>query len=448
VLIHQLHYNRDTSGLLRSLGTLPNPVLLDSGDASPSPLGRYAILSALPAATLTIRDGRLHTSADQADHPANLFACLRHMMDTYKPQEPLDSAAHVHLPFTGGLMGHIGYPKLESPGNYLINSAYFGVYLWALVVDHQSRQTTLVFLDDCPPETRNQVFYALHNPQARTEGFRLTQNFRADMSPARYRQVFETIQAYIRAGDCYQVNLTQRFSSSFSGLPLEAYVSLRSRTLAHHGAFLAWDDQALLSFSPEQFISVRGGHIETRPIKGTRPRGGTPAEDSALATQLLKSAKDRAENLMIVDLLRNDLGRCCVTGSVQVPELFKLQSLPNVHHLVSTVAGTMKPELSPLDVLACCFPGGSVTGAPKIRAMEVIEEVETCSRGPYCGSVMYLGFNGNMDSSITIRTAHCDAGQIYCWAGGAIVNDSDWAAELQECMDKIKPIINGLQDFS
>jgi para-aminobenzoate synthetase component 1 len=206
---------------------------------------------------------------------------------------------------------------------------------------------------------------------------------------------------------------------------------------------------AILSLSPERFLlSDQQGQVETRPIKGTRPRGQSPEADKALADELYNATKDRAENLMIVDLLRNDLSRNCEPGSIDVPELFSIESYPNVHHLVSVIRGQLKPNTGPLQLLRDAFPGGSITGAPKIRAMEIIDELEPQRRSIYCGSIGYISCSGRMDTSITIRTLLCRDDSIYCWAGGGIVADSKIEEEYQETFNKVNNLIEGLQRLS
>ncbi len=349
------------------------------------------------------------------------------------------------LPFQGGALGVIGYPRLLADGNMEIINASIGIYLWAIVTDHQTRNTYLFFLENCPVETRNRVFFALGSGQQIASKFSLLRNFSNDDSRQSYAQAFNTIMDFIRAGDCYQVNLTQRFSSEYQGDPFLAYLKIRNKSENPFSAYLRWDDKALLCVSPERFIQVRGNRVTTQPIKGTRPRGLSPQEDKALADELLNSDKDRAENLMIVDLLRNDIGKLCDYGSVAASKLFELQSFNNVHHLISTVQGRLKPGCNAVDLLASCFPGGSITGAPKIRAMQIVAQLETHARGYYCGSVVSLGFNGDMDSNITIRSLFCEHDAVYCWAGGGIVEGSECESEYQECFDKINILINTLQ---
>jgi para-aminobenzoate synthetase component 1 len=277
--------------------------------------------------------------------------------------------------------------------------------------------------------------------------FRLLDRFRADLSIDAYRHGIERIQTYIQAGDCYQVNFTQRFRAGYSGDAWAAYCALREACPTPYAGFVALDDGAIASLSPERFLRLHQGHVETRPIKGTRPRGGDEHSDAEQAQALLASEKDRAENLMIVDLLRNDLGRSCRVGSVRVPELFALESYPNVHHLVSCVTGELADHHDAFDLLAGSFPGGSITGAPKIRAMQIIDELEPTRRAIYCGSLLYIDVRGEMDSSIAIRTLLIRDGQVSCWGGGGIVADSDWQAEYQESIDKVKVLLQTLEQL-
>jgi len=211
---------------------------------------------------------------------------------------------------------------------------------------------------------------------------------------------------------------------------------------------MEFSEGAILSHSPERFLKIEGRLVETRPIKGTIPRGSTPEQDRINAEQLSISSKDRAENLMIVDLLRNDLSKSCELGSVTAPNLFEIESYANVHHLVSQVSGHLRPDCTPAQLLKGCFPGGSITGAPKFRAMEIIDELERTDRSVYCGAIGYISSNGRMDSSIAIRTVVCDRENIYCWGGGGVVADSTPAGEYQESLDKIQVLLDGLKQFS
>jgi len=277
--------------------------------------------------------------------------------------------------------------------------------------------------------------------------FQLTSDVVSNMDFSAYTTAFNRVQTYIDAGDCYQVNLAQRFAAKAQGDAWAAYLQLRSISPAPFMAYMNYPDLQVLSGSPERFLQVTGSHVETRPIKGTRPRSDDPQQDGNNAEELQNSAKDRAENLMIVDLLRNDIGKNCLVGSVEAKNLFKLESFANVHHLVSTVTGKLAPDKTTIDLLRGCFPGGSVTGAPKLRAMEIIEELEPHRRGLYCGAVGYIGFDSNMDTNIAIRTAVYSKGEIRFWAGGGIVADSELQKEYRETWDKASSMIKLMQYF-
>lgn len=270
-------------------------------------------------------------------------------------------------------------------------------------------------------------------------------HFTQDEPSARFQRNVARILDYILAGDCYQVNLSHRFRANFEGNLWLAYRHLIDHFPTGHAAFLNIDGEPVLSISPESFLEIENGKVITKPIKGTRPRGTSPEEDTQLANDLTSSEKDRAENIMIVDLLRNDLGRFCQPGSIRAEPLLALESYRNVHHLVSTVSGDLSPEVPPIRALAQAFPGGSITGAPKIRAMEIIHELETNPRGPYCGSVFSVDDAGDLYSNIAIRTLYARGNTLYCHGGGGIVADSDPASEYQETLDKVGPMMEELR---
>jgi para-aminobenzoate synthetase component 1 len=260
-----------------------------------------------------------------------------------------------------------------------------------------------------------------------------------------YLDAVARVIEYIRAGDIFQANLSQRLEAPLVGTPLALYARLRQRNPAPFAAFLDFGDLVVASSSPERFLRVQpDGRVETRPIKGTRPRGVGPEHDAALALALSESAKDRAENVMIVDLLRNDLSRVCRPGTVRVPELFALEHYATVHHLVSTVVGDLASGQGAVDVLRAAFPGGSITGAPKVRAMQIIAELEPTARGVYCGAIGYLSTSGALDSSIVIRTYLVRGRDVYFQVGGGIVADSDPEQEYRETLDKARGLIAAL----
>ncbi|HLA18499.1 MAG TPA: aminodeoxychorismate synthase component I [Dehalococcoidia bacterium] len=260
----------------------------------------------------------------------------------------------------------------------------------------------------------------------------------SNFAPPAYKRAVQRVRDYIVAGDVYQVNLSQRFSLPLAGDPFDAYLRLRERNPAPFAAFVGMPEARVLSASPERFLSFDPvtRRVQTRPIKGTRPRGRTPEEDQTLAAELLASVKDRAENVMIVDLERNDLGRVAAVGSVRVTELAALETFPTVFHLTSTVEATLPEDRDLVDLLLAAFPGGSITGAPKIRAMEIIDELEPAARGVYTGAIGYIGFDGWMDLNIAIRTIVVIDGVAYFQSGGGIVADSDPEMEYRETLHK------------
>jgi para-aminobenzoate synthetase component 1 len=360
------------------------------------------------------------------------------------------------LPFAGGLIGYLSYdfgrrleplPELAVDDLQLPDAA-LGLYAWAVISDHHAQTSQLVCHPSLAADERSRLLALFAQPSSPIDStFSLQTPFRANLSAEQYRAAFARIQAYIQAGDCYQVNFAQRFQADCDGDPWAAYTALRGACPTPFSGYVSLPDGgAVLSLSPERFVSVTDGQVETRPIKGTRARGHDADSDAALADELLASPKDRAENLMIVDLLRNDLGRSCRIGSVKVPELFSLETYPNVHHLVSSVTGELAAGNDALDLIAGSFPGGSITGAPKIRAMQIIDELEPTRRALYCGSLLYVDVRGNMDSSIAIRSLLVKDGRVSCWGGGGIVADSDCEAEYQETFTKVRVLMETLEN--
>lgn len=358
--------------------------------------------------------------------------------------------AFTDLPFNGGAIGYFSYdlarrleklPVIAEDAEAIPEMAV-GIYRWAVVVDHLQQQTQMVG-HDIPNERWHQLIKLFRSlpEKSKVSNFMVSGEVKSNMHKDSYTKAFQKIKQYLKEGDCYQVNLSQRFVADCSGNPWAAYQLLREMNAAPFSAYLNFPEVQILSSSPERFLKVHQGQVETKPIKGTRPRKAYPASDWHQIDQLRYSPKDRAENLMIVDLLRNDLSKTCKKGSVKVPALFAVESYATVHHLVSTVTGMLADGQHALDLLKSCFPGGSITGAPKIRAMEVIEELEPNRRGVYCGAIGYIGFNGNMDSNIAIRTLVHSQGTIRFWAGGGIVNDSDLEEEYQESFDKASALL-------
>ncbi|MFW1678199.1 aminodeoxychorismate synthase component I [Pontibacter sp. JAM-7] len=433
-----LPYKINSLTLFERIRSMGHGVFLDSGRPA-CPWGRFDILAAAPVELLTC----------SVENPDNPFPAVDQLYRKYA----LDLPQPEHLPFCGGLMGHFNYDlgrRLEALPNrasqsHSLPDLQLGLYLWAVVVDHQRQQTTLVAAPSVPSSQLDDIEQQLlTEASGKTAPFRLQRRFSANINETEYHQKLSQIDRYIHAGDCYQVNFAQRFDSEYRGDPWHAYRQLREVAPTPYAAFIDTAEGAILSLSPEQFLEVRQGQVKTRPIKGTRPRAADAVADQALKAELQASTKDRAENLMIVDLLRNDLSRVCQHNSVKVPELFKVESYANVHHLVSTITGQLPENASPVDLLEHCFPGGSITGAPKIRAMEIIEELEPHRRSIYCGSIGYISLCGRMDTSITIRTVLCEQQKVYCWAGGGIVADSITEMEYQETFNKVNNLLNAL----
>lgn len=425
----------------------PWAMLLHSGFAS-HPHNRFDLLVAKPRATLVTRDLQTTVTVDGTTslQDGDPLALLQQTLDSFG----LNPQSHPDLPFLGGALGLFGYDlgrhfeKLPVKAQVSLNTPDMavGIYDWALIADHQQKKLTLLSWDDI--STRLSWLQSRVTPVAKP--FRLTSSWRSNMTREQYGRKFRQVQEYLLSGDCYQVNLAQRFSASYEGDEWQAFKKLNAANRAPFSAFIRLPDSAIMSLSPERFILLEGKKIQTRPIKGTLPRLADPLEDAKQASRLADSPKDRAENLMIVDLLRNDIGRVAVAGSVRVPELFVVEPFPAVHHLVSTITATLPDALKATDLLRACFPGGSITGAPKVRAMEIIEELEPQRRNAWCGSIGYLSFCGNMDTSITIRTLTAQAGHLYCSAGGGIVADSTEAAEYQETFDKVNRILPQLEN--
>jgi para-aminobenzoate synthetase component I len=449
--IAELPYCTDSARLFEAVADQPWAVLLDSGRHHPGQ-SRYDIIATDPWATLVTRGGRseIRNRDSVRISPDDPFQLLRELL------QPV-AASTSPPPFSGGAIGYFGYdlgrrlerlPSLAVDDEQLPELAV-GLYDWAVVIDHLERRTWLAAADRTPRASQQwrQLIERFSKPAAeRTRApLRTLSPIRSNMTREQYAVAFDRIKRYIEDGDCYQVNLAQRFEVRVSGDPWTAYQALRVLNPAPHAAYLNLPFAQVLSASPERFLQLREGRVETRPIKGTRPRAGHPRLDAERAQELRASAKDRAENVMIVDLLRNDLAKSCRPGSVRVPRLFEVESFASVHHLVSTVTGELAAGRDALDLLRGCFPGGSITGAPKMRAMQIIEELEPQRRGVYCGSIGYIGYDGAMDTNIAIRTATYRNGHARFWAGGGIVADSVVAEEYQETLDKAGPFLRMME---
>lgn len=449
----QLELNQPFITLFHGCADEPWALFLDSATAAGAN-GRYDMILRAPSVEFEVRQQQLsqydHRTRQQQQFPANQWQTVLRQALASLP----DYTGPAELPFQGGLAGAFGYDfgrVLEDlPSSAVADIALpdlaLGLYQQALIYDHQTGETWLVAPSNEIAELS--AFWqtqAAQQPTAKT-AFTLTNGWQSNMDEASYTRKFKQVQNYLRAGDCYQINLAQRFQAPYTGSEWSAYLQLRQLNKGPFSSFFNLPDGAILSLSPERFLAVDDqGAVETKPIKGTRPRHADPAVDADNAETLLQSPKDRAENVMIVDLLRNDLSRVCEPGSVQVPKLFAIESYPAVHHLVSTVIGKLPTHNDTLDLINAAFPGGSITGAPKIRAMAIIDELEPHRRSFYCGSMGYLSQHGRMDTNIAIRTLVCCDQNIYCWAGGGLVIDSEAAAEYQETFDKVQRILPVLE---
>ncbi|MEO3738096.1 aminodeoxychorismate synthase component I [Shewanella baltica] len=448
----QLDWTLSTAALFEHFANDPWAILLDSANASHQD-ARFDIICANPIATLV-------TQGERSD--INLIGTSLSLPEAMDPnRDPFDllntllnhwysKSFDCDLPFSGGAMGSFSYDlgrRIESlptsaQQDIQLPEMNIGFYDWALVYDYQAQCWHLLhYLGEAALDIELNKIQAKMAHKPNSDAFMLTGPWTAQIDKAQYTDKFEAVQAYLHSGDCYQINLTQRFEAGYHGDEWSAYCQLRNANKAPFSAFMRLPQNAILSISPERFIQLRGDNIQTKPIKGTLPRHADPALDAKAARTLASSPKDRAENVMIVDLLRNDIGKVAAAGSVRVPHLFEIESFPAVHHLVSTVTAKLDAKYSASDLLRSAFPGGSITGAPKIRAMEIIEELEPSRRSLYCGSMGYISQDGQMDTSITIRTIVAEQGKLYCWAGGGIVADSEVNAEYQETFDKISRIL-------
>lgn len=433
----------------------PWAMFLDSADSQRQD-GRFDIVVAKPIVTITTTGststvwqqdtGQTHQSS------LNPLSLVQNSIDKYMPRNQVTFSYHTKLPFMAGALGLFGYDlgkRFEQLPNknadeYATPDMAIGIYTWSIIKDNNDQQFYLCYLEQYPHPSVKDIQQWVNSDKT-AQSFSLTSQWQANMSQDQYTHKMSSVLSYLEAGDCYQINLAQRFSANYIGDEWQAYQRLRTANHAPFSAFIRLADSVVMSISPERFLSVNEGMVQTKPIKGTRPRSSNPMEDERQIESLLTAEKDRAENLMIVDLLRNDLSKHCQPGSVNVPDLFKLESFAAVHHLVSTVTGKLKTTSSPIALLQGAFPGGSITGAPKIRAMQIIDELEPNNRNIYCGSIGYLGVFGDMDTNICIRTLLCEQANnqqtIHCWAGGGIVLDSNAKDEYQESLDKVSKIL-------
>lgn len=456
LLFQEIAYG-DPSTVFRSVAAQSGAILLESAQKVAG-FGRYSFVMADPWQILESRKGQTYLNNQECS--GSFFSVLQQHLDLYR----ID-----HLPtlppFQCGVAGYLGYEAghlleaLPLPATDELNmpDAWFGFYDAVIAFDHELERAWIVStgLPESEETARQQ------RAEARLQGWQAilremdTSSFQkswpgvdvhSNVDEAHYCSSVQRVIDYIYAGDIYQVNYSRRLWASLpeNVSPYDLYEQLRQVNPAPFAAFIHTDAGIIASASPERFLKLEGRHVETKPIKGTRRRHVDPAQDQQIATELLLCEKDRAENIMIVDLLRNDLSRVCAPHSVQVPQLLALESYATVHHLVTTVVGELEAPYSAVDLLKATFPGGSITGAPKIRSMEIITELEATTRGPFYGAIGYIGFSGMMDTNIVIRTFVIQGNQVTFQVGGGIVADSSPLAEYDESATKALGMMRAL----
>ncbi len=442
--------------ILEALAGERYPAMLDSSAADPR-WGRYSVLACRPIEIITVRDGKVLDRAGAELPGKSVLSALRGALGQVR------AAGEAPTPYGPGWIGYVGYEfgrHIEKlPGkavrDTLLPEVHLGLYDAVAVYDAVGKKWFLAWLDLGSPgggggrEALKRIIGSAGAEPEVSEAEaspapRALPEAESNFTPEAYRRAVQRCIDYIAAGDIFQVNLSQRFTVANAPAPLSIYRALRRRNPAWYSAMLLLGDSAVLSSSPELFLRVRGREVLTRPIKGTRRRTGDPAADAAAAAELLVSPKDNAELAMIIDLLRNDLGRVCRYGTVRVAGRRELETHPTVYHLVGTVVGKLHARVDLVKLLAATFPGGSITGAPKIRAMEIIDELEGVARGVYTGSIGYLGLTGSAELNIAIRTVVCDRGQAHVHAGGGIVADSTCEGEYQETLDKARALLEAV----
>lgn len=455
MLIKKIDTDLSSFDLYRLFKEQPYSFFLDSG-MDHNKLGRYSFIGFNPFLVFKSKNDEITISenGESSTYYGNPFEKLREIISKYSMEYTTE------LPFIGGAVGYFGYDlchyieKLprEAADDVEIPDCYLGFYDGVIIVDHKKNEVFIASLgirdlqENVVSEIEERINKAAKSEFAKIKIHKkekvvsLKSNFEKDD----YIKAVNKVKDYIKAGDIYQANLTQRYECSIEDSALELYTKLREINPAPFASYFDFGEGQIVSSSPERFIKINNRVIETRPIKGTRPRGNTIEEDRNNREELLNSEKDKAELLMIVDLERNDLGKLSKTGTVKVTELFHLEEYATVYHLVSTILGEIKDEYDVIDCLKATFPGGSITGAPKIRAMEIIDELEPTQRNIYTGSIGYIGFNGDLDLNIVIRTIVCKDDKAYFQVGGGIVWDSDAELEYEETLHKARAIIEAL----
>ncbi|MFT7618078.1 MAG: para-aminobenzoate synthetase component 1 [Planctomycetota bacterium] len=454
MLQHVIKTHLNASQIYARLASIPGKVLLD--DSSREHGHRYAILGVDPRVTLSLTGDRklLRRRGGGLEVAADVFAAARSMLSEIRELSDPPIAESV---FAGGIMGYLGYelnrhfedvPTSNPPDSTLPDAILAGFDTWFEIDESRVGEIRLISLDATESwQNRIGQMVDLIADGPELEEYRPPASRRvaySNLDKAEYLNSVGRIHDYIREGEAYQVNLTQRFLLALEESPIAAFERIRANHPAPFGALLEYGKSAILSHSPESFVRIDGSLVESRPIKGTIHRSSDPTEDERLKKTLLESKKDQAELAMIVDLIRNDMSRVCRPMSVNVTEHAVIKSAPTVHHLVSTVEGRLKDGMDFFDLLQASWPGGSITGVPKISAMHIINELENLRRGPYTGSVGYVGIDGRSEWSIAIRTMILENGYARVHGGGGIVIDSDPESEFEESVVKVAGILDAL----
>ncbi|RUO40506.1 aminodeoxychorismate synthase component I [Aliidiomarina taiwanensis] len=433
----------NTQALFAPFADEPWAILLDSANAH-HPDSRYDIIVRKPERTIRLIDQQLICQPPLPETsntpPTDLFTTIQAALAPYQDMQS-------NIPFCGGAVGYFGYNAGQNAGyekagvasDIAMPDAAVGIYTHALVIDHQDKQSYIVAPSHMS-QTDAEAFWRAEAPTV--VPFKRHSEWQSNLTEAEYIERFERFQAYVAAGECHHINLAQRFTAECTGSSWQAYTTLRETNGTPFSGFMNLEEGAVLSLSPERFVRVsETGELQTKPIKGTRPRHAVPSKDAALAAELLASEKERNENLLVVQLLTDDIRPVCVPESIQTPQLLAIESFPAVHHLVSTLVAQLKPGHDALDLMRAVMPGGSITGHPKQQAIDVIAELEPHQRSVYCGSLAYFSFHGAADSNVTIRTLCHSQDKLHCWAGGGIVSQSVASEEYQETFDKVARIL-------
>ncbi len=421
-------------------------ILLDSSKEDKN-LSKFSFIGINPFMTFDARGN--NSFIDNVEVSGEPFDVLEKLIEEYKiPQE-----IYSNIPFISGAIGYISYDVCRiledipdtSLDDFNISDIKFIFYNNIIIFDlHNNKQyiTSLKGSEEEIDLIMDKIKNSIKIEENKVEGIK--KEFVSNFNKIDYKSAITKLKNYIISGDVYIANMTQRFYTESTEDSFEIYKKLRSINKAPFSAYMNFNDFQIISSSPERFLEVNNRKVVTRPIKGTRPRGKTKEEDIKNSLELLNSEKDKAELLMVVDLERNDLSKVCKHHSVKVTELFKLETYATVFHLVSTVEGELKDEVSAIKCIKECFPGGSITGTPKIRAMEIIEELEALKRNIYTGSIGYFDFRGNADFNIAIRTIIKKDNKAYFGVGGGITYDSNEEDEYNETLDKAKALMRVL----